>query len=96
MLSVTRVSVQVGFLKIQHKYEIVFTLPEVPALGKDVCPAPVPNPHLRVTDVKLAPEGTSPVTRHPSLGPQRHSWDPRTDTKRTGNTLCGWYMFSLF
>ncbi|KAG7261424.1 hypothetical protein CRUP_008028, partial [Coryphaenoides rupestris] len=31
----------VGFLKAQHRYEIVFTLPEVPALGKDVCPAPV-------------------------------------------------------
>ncbi|XP_061108548.1 adipose-secreted signaling protein [Conger conger] len=54
--------VKVGFLKIQHKYEIIFTLPETAALGNDVCPAPVPNPHLRVTDVKLAPEGGVQVT----------------------------------
>lgn len=48
---------QVGFLKTQHKYEIVFTLPEVPALGKDVCPAPVPNPYLQIKDITEAPEG---------------------------------------
>ncbi|XP_036407504.1 UPF0687 protein C20orf27 homolog [Megalops cyprinoides] len=54
--------VKVGFLKIQHKYEIVFTLPPVPVLGKDVCPAPVPNPHLRVTDIKLLPDGGLRVT----------------------------------
>ncbi|XP_055360319.1 UPF0687 protein C20orf27 homolog isoform X1 [Betta splendens] len=54
--------VKVGFLKTQHRYEIVFTLPEVPALGKDVCPAPVPNPHLRITDIKPAPEGGLKVT----------------------------------
>uniref|UniRef100_A0A3Q0RQH3 Adipose secreted signaling protein n=1 Tax=Amphilophus citrinellus TaxID=61819 RepID=A0A3Q0RQH3_AMPCI len=50
-------SVKVGFLKTQHRYEIVFTLPEVPALGKHVCPAPVPGPHLRITDIAPAPEG---------------------------------------
>lgn len=50
-------SLQVGFLKTQHRYEIVFTLPEVPALGKDVCPARVPSPHLRITDITPAPEG---------------------------------------
>ncbi|XP_023692207.1 adipose-secreted signaling protein [Paramormyrops kingsleyae] len=54
--------VKVGFLKIQHKYEIVFTLPEVPALGRDVCPAPVPNPHLSVTDIRHAAEGGLQVT----------------------------------
>ncbi|KAJ8262608.1 hypothetical protein GJAV_G00168310 [Gymnothorax javanicus] len=54
--------VKVGFLKIQHKYEIVFTLPKVPALGTDVCPAPVPNPHLRVTSIKPVPEGGLKVT----------------------------------
>ncbi|XP_018590905.1 adipose-secreted signaling protein [Scleropages formosus] len=54
--------VKVGFLKIQHKYEIVFTLPEVPALGPDVCPAPVPNPHLCVTDVRRTLEGGIRVT----------------------------------
>lgn len=59
---------QVGFLKTQHRYEIVFTLPEVPALGKDVCPAPVPNPHLRITDMKPTPEGkTMRETRKISL-----------------------------
>ncbi|XP_015199353.2 adipose-secreted signaling protein [Lepisosteus oculatus] len=54
--------VKVGFLKIQHKYEIVFTLPESPRLGENVSPAPVPNPHLRVTDVKPAAEGGLQVT----------------------------------
>ncbi|KAE8279197.1 UPF0687 protein C20orf27-like protein [Larimichthys crocea] len=52
----------VGFLKTQHRYEIVFTLPEVPGLGKDVCPAPVPSPHLRITDISSAPEGGLKVT----------------------------------
>ncbi|KAF3837183.1 hypothetical protein F7725_004647 [Dissostichus mawsoni] len=54
--------VKVGFLKTQHRYEIVFTLPDVPALGKDVCPAPVPSPHLRITDITPAPEGGLKVT----------------------------------
>ncbi|XP_075884383.1 adipose-secreted signaling protein [Nelusetta ayraudi] len=54
--------VKVGFLKTQHRYEIVFTLPEVPALGKDACPAPVPSPHLRITDITPAPEGGLQVT----------------------------------
>uniref|UniRef100_A0A3B4AYP4 Uncharacterized protein n=1 Tax=Periophthalmus magnuspinnatus TaxID=409849 RepID=A0A3B4AYP4_9GOBI len=49
--------VKVGFLKTQHKYEIIFTLPEVPALGKDVCPAPVPSPHLRITNLTPLPDG---------------------------------------
>lgn len=49
--------VKVGFLKTQHKYEIIFTLPEMPSLGKDVCPAPIPYPHLRVTDLSPGPEG---------------------------------------
>lgn len=54
--------VKVGFLKTQHRYEIVFTLPEVPALGKDVCPAPLPSPHLRITDITPAPEGGLKIT----------------------------------
>uniref|UniRef100_A0A3Q2UXL7 Adipose secreted signaling protein n=1 Tax=Haplochromis burtoni TaxID=8153 RepID=A0A3Q2UXL7_HAPBU len=49
--------VKVGFLKTQHRYEIVFTLPEIPALGKNVCPAPLPGPHLRITDITPAQEG---------------------------------------
>ncbi|XP_019714114.1 adipose-secreted signaling protein isoform X2 [Hippocampus comes] len=54
--------VKLGFLKAQHRYEIAFTLPEVPALGKDVCLAPTPSPHLRVVDVSPAPEGGLKVT----------------------------------
>ncbi|XP_072315315.1 adipose-secreted signaling protein [Eucyclogobius newberryi] len=54
--------VKVGFLKTQHKYEIIFTLPEVPALGKDVCPAPVPSPHLRITNLAPQPDGGLRVT----------------------------------
>ncbi|KAK1797254.1 hypothetical protein P4O66_008641 [Electrophorus voltai] len=46
--------VKVGFLKTQHKYEIVFTLPEVPSLGRDVCPAPVPSPHLQIKEITAA------------------------------------------
>ncbi|KAG9345811.1 hypothetical protein JZ751_008957 [Albula glossodonta] len=60
---------EVGFLRTQHKYEIVFTLPELPFLGKDVCPAPVPNPHLRITDIKLMPEG---MAVHPTHPPPQH------------------------
>uniref|UniRef100_A0A8C7WXU4 Adipose secreted signaling protein n=1 Tax=Oryzias sinensis TaxID=183150 RepID=A0A8C7WXU4_9TELE len=44
-------------LRKKHRYEIVFTLPEVPGLGKNVCPAPVPSPHLRITNILPAPEG---------------------------------------
>ncbi|XP_037531584.1 UPF0687 protein C20orf27 homolog [Nematolebias whitei] len=54
--------VKVGFLKTQHRYEIVFTLPEVPALGKNVCPAPIPNPHLQISDIKPAADGGLKVT----------------------------------
>uniref|UniRef100_A0A4W5PR17 Adipose-secreted signaling protein n=1 Tax=Hucho hucho TaxID=62062 RepID=A0A4W5PR17_9TELE len=53
---------QVGFLKTQHKYEIVFDLPEVPSLGKDVCPAPVPNQHICITDITPVAEGGLRVT----------------------------------
>ncbi|KAK6493664.1 UPF0687 protein C20orf27-like protein isoform X1, partial [Huso huso] len=49
--------VKVGFLKIQHKYEIMFTLPETPSLGREVCATPLPNLHLRVTDITTLPQG---------------------------------------
>lgn len=55
-------SLQVGFLKTQHRYEIVFMLPEVPGLGKDVCPAPVPNPYLQIKDLTAAPSGMLPLS----------------------------------
>lgn len=56
-------SVQVGFLRSLHRYEIVFTLPEVPVLGKDVCSlpsssSPTPRPLLKVNRVTPTPEGT--------------------------------------
>ncbi|XP_034020102.1 UPF0687 protein C20orf27 homolog [Thalassophryne amazonica] len=54
--------VKVGFLKTQHRYEIVFTLPEVPALGRAVCPAPIPSPHLRITNITPEPNGALKVT----------------------------------
>uniref|UniRef100_A0A8C6WVC7 Chromosome 20 open reading frame 27 n=1 Tax=Neogobius melanostomus TaxID=47308 RepID=A0A8C6WVC7_9GOBI len=46
----------------QHKYEIVFTLPQVPALGKDACPAPIPSPHLRITNLAPQTDGGLRVT----------------------------------
>uniref|UniRef100_A0AAZ1XBU7 Uncharacterized protein n=1 Tax=Oreochromis aureus TaxID=47969 RepID=A0AAZ1XBU7_OREAU len=54
--------VKVGFLKTQRRYEIVFTLPEIPSLGKNVCPAPLPGPHLRITDITPAQEGGLKIT----------------------------------
>ncbi|XP_028821217.1 adipose-secreted signaling protein [Denticeps clupeoides] len=54
--------VKVGFLKTQHRYEIVFTLPEVASLGRDVCPAPIPNPHVCITDVAHQSDGSMKVT----------------------------------
>ncbi|XP_045073037.1 UPF0687 protein C20orf27 homolog, partial [Coregonus clupeaformis] len=55
--------VKVGFLRSLHRYEIVFTLPEVPVLGKDVCSlpsssSPTPRPLLKVNRVTPTPEGT--------------------------------------
>ncbi|XP_039607889.1 UPF0687 protein C20orf27 homolog [Polypterus senegalus] len=49
--------VKVGFLKIQHKYEIVFKLPEINSLGKDICAAPLPNTNLKVSKISPVPEG---------------------------------------
>ncbi|XP_026549856.1 UPF0687 protein C20orf27 homolog, partial [Notechis scutatus] len=48
---------QVGFLKIMHKYEITFVLPFVQVLGTDICPAPLSNLHLKVTDIAPISEG---------------------------------------
>uniref|UniRef100_A0A3P9IUB7 Chromosome 20 open reading frame 27 n=1 Tax=Oryzias latipes TaxID=8090 RepID=A0A3P9IUB7_ORYLA len=59
--------VKVGFLKTQHRYEIVFTLPDVPGLGKNVCPAPVPSPHLRITNILPAPEGLKVACEYMAL-----------------------------
>ncbi|KAM9061808.1 UPF0687 protein C20orf27 homolog [Sarcophilus harrisii] len=49
--------VKIGFLKIMHKYEITFTLPPLPRLGKNICALPFPNLHLKVLSVTPVPEG---------------------------------------
>lgn len=51
------VPLQVGFLKILHKYEITFLLPPSQQLGRDVCALPLPNPNLKVLGVTVVPEG---------------------------------------
>ncbi|XP_039189824.1 UPF0687 protein C20orf27 homolog isoform X1 [Crotalus tigris] len=48
---------KVGFLKILHKYEITFVLPFVQLLGKEICPAPLSNLHLKVTNIAPVSEG---------------------------------------
>ncbi|KAG8134171.1 hypothetical protein E2320_007303 [Naja naja] len=40
-----------------HKYEITFILPFVQVLGADICPAPLSNLHLKVTDIAPVSEG---------------------------------------
>ncbi|KAI5616383.1 UPF0687 protein C20orf27-like [Silurus asotus] len=53
--------VKAGFLKIQHKYEIIFLIPQVPTLGKDSMLSPAlratPKPRLRATHIVPCPEG---------------------------------------
>ncbi|KAI5087823.1 UPF0687 protein C20orf27-like [Silurus meridionalis] len=50
-----------GFLKILHKYEITFLIPQVPTLGKDSMLSPAlratPKPRLRATHIVPCPEG---------------------------------------
>lgn len=50
---------QVGFLKILHRYEITFTLPSVRRLSKDIREAPVHSLHLKLLSVTPIPEGRS-------------------------------------
>ncbi|GAA6090769.1 UPF0687 protein C20orf27 homolog [Tachysurus ichikawai] len=53
--------VKAGFLKIQHKYEIIFLIPHVPTLGKDTSLSPAlrttAKPRLRATRIARRPEG---------------------------------------
>ncbi|KAM6976813.1 adipose-secreted signaling protein [Aplochiton taeniatus] len=55
--------VKVGFLRSQQCYEIVFTLPELPALGKDLClllpSTPISKPNLKVAHITPTPEGVT-------------------------------------
>ncbi|CAH2299275.1 Hypothetical predicted protein [Pelobates cultripes] len=53
------VLVKVGFLKILHKYEIVFTLPAIHRLGRNIFVVPVPNLNLKVTSITPLADGHS-------------------------------------
>ncbi len=88
-------SPQVGFLKTQHRYEIVFTLPEMPELGKDVCPAPIPNPHLRITNITPSSDGTS-IARGSALCCVAYCRDfPKNQTPLTYNISFPIFKFAL-
>lgn len=56
-----KLCIQVGFLRSHHKYEIVFSLPQVPTLGKDVSLSPAlrasAKPRLRATHITPRTEG---------------------------------------
>uniref|UniRef100_A0A8C5RVY4 Adipose-secreted signaling protein n=1 Tax=Laticauda laticaudata TaxID=8630 RepID=A0A8C5RVY4_LATLA len=56
-LKLSLVDIIVGFLKIMHKYEITFVLPFVQVLGTNICPAPLSNLYLKVTDIAPVSEG---------------------------------------
>ncbi|XP_056669809.1 adipose-secreted signaling protein isoform X2 [Monodelphis domestica] len=49
--------VKIGFLKVMHKYEVTFTLPPLPKLGREVCAVPTPSLHLKVLSITPVPEG---------------------------------------
>ncbi|XP_075907507.1 adipose-secreted signaling protein-like isoform X2 [Nelusetta ayraudi] len=46
--------VKAGFLKSHHCYEIVFTLPDVPTLGKDLSTLPSSSPTRKSTSVRVS------------------------------------------
>uniref|UniRef100_A0A8C7WT21 Uncharacterized protein n=1 Tax=Oryzias sinensis TaxID=183150 RepID=A0A8C7WT21_9TELE len=45
--------VKAGFLKSHHTYEVVFTLPEVPALGRELSTAPSSSPSRRTPNLRV-------------------------------------------
>ncbi|XP_041954233.1 UPF0687 protein C20orf27 homolog isoform X1 [Alosa sapidissima] len=53
--------VKVGFLRSQHRYEIIFNLPQVPSMGKDATLSPAlrttAKPRLRATRITPRQEG---------------------------------------
>ncbi|XP_078410773.1 adipose-secreted signaling protein isoform X2 [Cetorhinus maximus] len=49
--------VKVGFLKISHKYEITFLLPDSQSLRQETSCAPVPNLYLKLVDIAPVTEG---------------------------------------
>ncbi|XP_041066991.1 UPF0687 protein C20orf27 homolog isoform X4 [Carcharodon carcharias] len=48
---------RVGFLKISHKYEITFLLPDNKSLRQETSCAPVPNLYLKLVDIAPVTEG---------------------------------------
>lgn len=65
---------QVGFLKILHRYEITFTLPPVLRLSRDVREAPVPSLHLKLLSVTSIPEGVSLAQGAGGLPSSSRAW----------------------
>ncbi|XP_032872782.1 UPF0687 protein C20orf27 homolog [Amblyraja radiata] len=49
--------VKVGFLKISHKYEIMFLLPTSQNLGQGSCCTPLPSLYLKLVEITPVPEG---------------------------------------
>ncbi|RVE76738.1 hypothetical protein OJAV_G00011900 [Oryzias javanicus] len=45
--------VKAGFLKSHHTYEVVFTLPDVPAPGRELSTAPSSSPSRRTPDLRV-------------------------------------------
>uniref|UniRef100_A0A8C7Y4E6 Uncharacterized protein n=1 Tax=Oryzias sinensis TaxID=183150 RepID=A0A8C7Y4E6_9TELE len=45
--------VKAGFLKSHHTYEVVFTLPEAPALGRELSTAPSSSPSRRTPNLRV-------------------------------------------
>lgn len=62
---------QVGFLKILHRYEITFTLPPVRRLSKDIRETPVHSLHLKLLSVTPTSEGRSPPGLRGPAGSRR-------------------------
>uniref|UniRef100_A0A667WUG1 Uncharacterized protein n=2 Tax=Myripristis murdjan TaxID=586833 RepID=A0A667WUG1_9TELE len=54
--------VKAGFLKSHHCYEIVFTVPDVPSLGRELCCLPLSSISLRVHRITSTLEGGVKVT----------------------------------
>lgn len=75
---------QAGFLKSHHTYEVVFTLPEVPAPGRELSTAPSSSPsrrapNLRVQRISSTLEGESRTQQTPPSGTTRSPSPRRPD-----------------
>ncbi|KAJ3615073.1 hypothetical protein NHX12_018641 [Muraenolepis orangiensis] len=55
--------VKAGFLRSHHRYEVVFTVPDVPTVGKELCSLPPPtHSSLRVNCITSTMDGGIKVT----------------------------------